>query len=154
MKDNPGLFTDAEAALKSYGTSFSELISGILKNPTEGLTSAIQQVDNSIEELQRRAQKRLDEFYKNNPNAGASGNVVNPDDDPVLGPFLARIEAQKKGLGNIKTLLKELAIAIKLGLDASSIRKSLNEALGGVIDLDKLINKLNRSWQVSEVIIF
>jgi TP901 family phage tail tape measure protein len=134
LKSNPGLFNDAEAALQSYGTSFSKLINNILKNPTEGLTSAIAQIDGSLDELQRRAQKRLDEFYRNNADAGSSNNIVNPDDDPVLGPFIARIEAQKAGLKGIKTLLKELATAIRLGLDTSAIRKSLEEALGGGLE--------------------
>ena len=134
LKSNPGLFNDAEAALQSYGTSFSKLINNILKNPTEGLTSAIAQIDGSLDALQRRAQKRLDEFYRNNADAGSSNNIVNPDDDPVLGPFIARIEAQKAGLKGIKTLLKELATAIRLGLDTSAIRKSLEEALGGGLE--------------------
>ena len=135
LKTNPGLFNDAELALQSYGTSFSALIKGILENPTEGLTSGLQEVDDILDDLQDRAQERLEQWYKNNPEQLdpllPSNKVLNPDDDPMVGPFIKRLNAQRAAVQKIKDLLNELAIAIKFGLDTSAIRKSLEDALGG-----------------------
>jgi hypothetical protein len=134
LKTNPGLFNDAELALQSYGTSFAGLIKQILENPTEGLTAGLEDVDEILDDLQDRARQRLQEWYEENPEqldiSLPSSKVLNPDDDPAL----KRLQKQIEALNKIKSLLRELAIAVSMGLDTSAIRKSISDALGEAID--------------------
>jgi TP901 family phage tail tape measure protein len=125
LKDNPGLFNEAEASLKEYGYSFKELIQSVLKNPTSGGKDAISKIDEAITGLQ-------------------SKTLLLPiTPDQLLNNLI--LQEKISNLDKIKTLIREIADATKLGLDTSALEKSLRGAIDTTEKLDTGIKDLTAS---------
>jgi hypothetical protein len=137
IKENPGLFREAEAALVDYGTSFSNVIKDVLEDPQGGgEVRALAKIDGAIEKVRSKAAAYFREWSLNNPDAKRGSNP---------GRVYIDMLNQQKALERIKQILKEISIAMAAGLDTSSLRASLASALGAVDGLDDGVQNLTAS---------
>lgn len=112
LKDNPGLFKQAEAGLNKYGTSFSNILNMALSDPVNGAANAVKVIDDIASKIQK--------------TLGLTGGVGK------LGKGQAR--QQYDALLNLKTLITEVGGAFGQAFDQSTLVKGLASALGITTD--------------------
>jgi TP901 family phage tail tape measure protein len=137
LEENPGLFSQAEAALRDYGSSFSQVINEIVRDPKGGgEVAALSKIDGAIEKVRKKAAAYFREWSLNNPDAKRGSNP---------GKVYVDMLNQQKALERVKQIVREIALAMSQGLDTSALRASLSSALGVVDELDGGVKELTGS---------
>lgn len=136
IKDNPGLFSEAEDALGSYGTSFANLMNGVLKNPEAGGISAINKIDAALQQVSDKSRARLEQWNRENPEQSdpslPTSMVKSPDEDAIL----ARLVRQRAALQKLKAIFADVKAGLIEASDLTAFQASLKKAWDMAFDED------------------
>jgi TP901 family phage tail tape measure protein len=126
LKENPGMFREAEAALKQYGTSFGAVIQQVLADPKNGAANATSKLKTILGSVTDTYNKANAAFLVKHPQAVAVEALW----DPVVAAANAKMVAVK----NIIKIVEDAGSDLNAALDNSALMKSLSSAFGIATD--------------------